>query len=83
MENIDVNLVEQVIWSILFTVSNMVNILWSQIIVIIPLKCLILMEVNSKFGKQGNKDGEFNEPRYLSVNILKLINNSLRKYKGN
>ena len=27
----------------------------------------------SKFGKQGNKDGEFNEPRYLSVNKELLL----------
>ena len=27
----------------------------------------------SKFGKQGNKDGEFNEPRYLSVNKEGLL----------
>ena len=27
----------------------------------------------SKFGKQGNKDGEFNEPRFLSVNKEGLL----------
>ena len=27
----------------------------------------------SKFGKQGNKDGEFDEPRYLSVNKEGLL----------
>ena len=27
----------------------------------------------SKFGKRGNKDGEFNKPRYLSVNKQGLL----------
>ena len=41
---------------------------------IIPLKCLIWGGKRiSKFGKQGNKDGEFNQPRYLSVNKEGLL----------
>ena len=30
-------------------------------------------KIISKFGKRGNKDGEFNEPRYLSVNKQGLL----------
>ena len=42
--SIYVNLVEQVRWSIPVTVFNTVNILKSQTMMIIPLKCLILRE---------------------------------------
>ena len=43
-------------------------------VVMIPLKCLIWGgKLISKFGKQGSKDGEFSQPRYLSVNKEGLL----------
>ena len=42
-------------------------------VVIIPLNFNLEGKFITKFGKQGIKDGEFNEPRYLSVNKEGLL----------
>ena len=64
------------IWLIPITASNTVNILQSQIMVIIPLKCFILRErllLDPSSKKKGNKDGKFNGPHYCQSTKKDLL----------
>ena len=51
------------LWTLPITVSNTVSDYGDHSIKMFDLEGKLI----SKFGKQGNKDGEFNKPRYLSV----------------